>query len=203
MRKHLADFFVCPTLLLASVPTTTNGAAGFWEVTPTQSVERLLLKSLVDLGWEAFLTDDTKSIRWERVVVSGHSQGASHAAYLSVARKVRAAVLFSGPQEHPATSGWLGMGPPTLRRAVYAMHEECGDAPADTAAFCYLFPMRMRKNLEAMGLRPGFIGNSSGFVVVDFEPLLMEGRAFHDSTALQTKAPPPVVALWKAVLGEI
>ena len=202
MRKHLADFFVCPTLLLA-VPTTTNGAAGFWEVTPTQSVERLLLKSLVDLGWEAFLTDDTKSIRWERVVVSGHSQGASHAAYLSVARKVRAAVLFSGPQEHPATSGWLGMGPPTLRRAVYAMHEECGDAPADTAAFCYLFPMRMRKNLEAMGLRPGFIGNSSGFVVVDFEPLLMEGRAFHDSTALQTKAPPPVVALWKAVLGEV
>ena len=149
------------------------------------------------------MTDDAKSIRWERVVVSGHSQGASHAAYLSVARKVRAAVLFSGPQEHPATSGWLGMGPPTLRRAVYAMHEECGDAPADTAAFCYLFPMRMRKNLEAMGLRPGFIGNSSGFVVVDFEPLLMEGRAFHDSTALQTKAPPPVVALWKAVLGEI
>ena len=185
------------------MPTTTNGAAGFWEVTPTQSVERLLLKSLVDLGWEAFLTDDSKSVRWERVVVSGHSQGASHAAYLSVARKVRAAVLFSGPQEHPATSSWLGMGPPTLRRAVYAMHEECGDAPADTAAFCYLFPMRMRKNLEAMGLRPGFIGNSSGFVVVDFEPLLMEGRAFHDSTALQTKAPPPVVALWKAVLGEI
>ena len=53
----------------------------------------------------------------------------------------------------------------------------------------------LRDNLEAMGLRAGYIGvNVSGFVVEDFDPLLYEGRAYHDSVALNPKAPPPVEA---------
>ena len=71
------------------------------------------------------------------------------------------------------------------------------------AAYCGLFPRLLRTNLEAMGLVAGYIGNHSGYVVVDFEPLLQEGRSHHDSVALHAKAPPPVKALWKALLGEI
>ena len=193
--------------VLFGTPTTAEGAGGLWDVPAEQSVESLLVGALQELGWAHFLTADGARVRWERVVVSGHSQGASHAAYLSVARKVRAALLFSGPQEHPdAAAGWLSAAAAdsTLRRAVYALHEECGDAPVDRGSYCAaLFPQRLRRNLEAMGLRSGYVGNVSGYVVVDYNPLLHEGRYFHDSTARQDKAPPPVESLWRTVLGEM
>ena len=87
---------------------------------------------------------------------------------------------------------------------MYALKEECGDEPADTSSYCATqLPQLMRRNLEAMGLQRGLVGNVSGYVVVAFEPLLLEGRAFHDSVALQAKAPPSVAGLWKALLGDM
>ena len=143
-------------------------------------------------------------MRWEKVVVSGHSQGASHAAYLSVARQVRAAVLFSGPQEAVECASWLGWGAPTLRRAIYAAKEECGDEPADRASYCAsVQPKLMRRNLAAMGLQRGYLGNRSGYVVVDYVPLLGEGRAFHNHVALSSHAPMAVRALWKTLIGDL
>ena len=114
-------------------------------------------------------------------------------------------MLFSGPQEHPDATGWLARARTdgVLRRAVYSLKEECGDAPADTASFCALFPHRLRTNLLEMGLAAGVLGNVSGFVVVDIPPLLNEGVAHHYSVALENKPPPPVVAMWKALIGEL
>ena len=189
--------------VLFGKPTTANGAAGLWDVSVAQSVTGLLTAALQQLEWSQYLTADGSTVRWDRVVVSGHSQGASHAAYLSVAKRVKAAVLFSGPQETPECASWLGQGAPTLRRAVYALKEECGDEPEDTASFCARYPKRLRKNLDAMGLTPGYVGNHSGYVVVDYPPLLNEGRSHHDSVALQNKASAPVEALWKAMLGKL
>jgi len=37
--------------------------------------------------------------RWENIVISGHSQGASHTAYLAQTRKLAGATLLSGPQD--------------------------------------------------------------------------------------------------------
>ena len=148
-------------------PSSTNGAGGVWDVPANQSVASLLAYALRSLEWEAFLDSDGRGgIRWDRVVVSGHSQGASHAAYLSTVVRVRAAVLLSGPQEAPECAGWLSSGPPTLRRAVYALKEECGDEPEARDSWCATaHPKLLQANLEAMGLRRGYLGNHSGYVV--------------------------------------
>ena len=185
--------------------STISGASSLWDVPRNESVAALVADALEKLGWSQFLhtAGKTSSVRWDRIVVSGHSQGASHAAYLSTAVAVRAAILFSGPQEVPAcSSGWLRKGPPTLRRAAYAMREECGDKPAINTSYCAAFPRLLERNLEAMGMDRGDVGMAqSGYVVLDFEPLIAEGRSFHDSVALQAKAPPPTAAMWKALLG--
>ena len=76
--------------------------------------------------------------------------------------------------------------------------------PLAPRSYCAsLLPMLMRDNLEAMGMRKGYVGNISGYVVVDYPPLIHEGRAFHDSVVLHDKAPPPVKALWKTLLGQL
>ena len=188
--------------VLFGVASTDAGGGGLWDVPHNQSVAHLAASALQELQWSDFLTPDGR-VRWEHVVVSGHSQGASHAAYLSVVVPVRGAVLFSGPQEAPeCAEGWLTAGAPTLRRAVYALHEECGDQPKVTS-YCSTHPHLLRRNLEQMGLARGLVGNQSGYVVVDFPPMIDEGRAHHDAVALTGHAPPPVEAIWKTLLARL
>ncbi len=68
-------------------------------------------------GWGEYLVGD--EINWERIVVSGLSQGAGMAAYIAKHHLVKRVVLFSGPwdvtspNKHPAP--WLtesGLTPP-------------------------------------------------------------------------------------------
>jgi hypothetical protein len=197
--------------VLFGAPTTASGGGHLWDVPANQSVSYLLEASLRELGWVSFLNGTAgggspSALRWDRIVVAGHSQGASHAAYLSTILPLRAAVLFSGPQEVPACSrGWLRRTPatPMLRRAVYALREECGDEPALNQSYCGRFPYLLRRNLDAMGMTRGYLGAHSGYVVVDFEPLVADGRSHHNSIALSNAAPPPTTALWKALLGRL
>ena len=81
--------------------------------------------------------------------------------------------------------------------------QECGDAPALNASYCSRFPRLLSRNLEAMGLTRGDVGATSGYVVSDYEPLVADGRSHHNSVALKSAAPPPVTALWKALLGRL
>ena len=242
--------------VLFGASTTKKGASGLWEVSANQSVAYLLEAALRELQWGQFL-NGSAGVRWDRIVVAGHSQGASHAAYLSTRKPLRGAVLFSGPQEVPeCSSGWIGdaAAMPMLRRAVYSLKEvraraatsstappppppttipkqcvlqplrkrsdahirrmfvqpplstrsqECGDAPALNASYCSRFPRLLSRNLEAMGLTRGDVGATSGYVVSDYEPLVADGRSHHNSVALKSAAPPPVTALWKALLGRL
>ena len=135
-----------------------------------------------------------------------HSQGASHAAYLSTVRRLRAAVLLSGPQELPGTTaGWIHAAAArdgVLRRAAYALREACGDEPADPTQFCTRAPRALRANLQKLGVPPvdALVRNRSGFVVTDLAPLLEEHRfAHHDSTAVDEQAPPEMRAVWSAL----
>jgi len=122
-------------------------------------------------------------------------------------------VLLSGPQECPECArGWLRGGPPTLRRAAYARREECGDEPYNAKSYCAARhpaqPGRgglQRRNLDAMGLSPGLLGNGSGYVVLDFAPLDIgsRGRSHHESVALGEQAPTGVVALWKTLFAAL
>jgi hypothetical protein len=49
-----------------------------------------------DEGWGTYR--DSGAVRWDRVVVSGHSQGAGHAAFIGRLHRVARAVLFSGTE---------------------------------------------------------------------------------------------------------
>ncbi len=53
-------------------------------------------------GWASY-RDGQGAVRWHRVVVSGHSQGAGHAAFLGRLQRVARAVLFSGTEPAPWT----------------------------------------------------------------------------------------------------
>lgn len=53
-------------------------------------------------GWGAF-RNANGTLRWDRVVVSGHSQGAGHAAFIARLERVAQVVLFSGTEPAPWT----------------------------------------------------------------------------------------------------
>lgn len=103
------------------------GATGCHELVRREIIQGFDLSSLVDVdfdssifnrldrllahlesiaageGWDAY-RDDAGILRWDRVVVSGHSQGAGHAAFIAKLKKVSRAVLFSGTEPAPWTS---------------------------------------------------------------------------------------------------
>jgi hypothetical protein len=58
-----------------------------------------------DEGWDAY-RDAAGEVRWQSVVLSGHSQGAGHAAFISRFERIARAVLFSGTE--PAA--WTQLG---------------------------------------------------------------------------------------------
>jgi hypothetical protein len=159
--------------VLFGAPSAAEGG-GLWDLAEAEAVVPLLRENVRRLGWEGMFLTMSGEVDWSRVVVSGHSQGASHAAYLSTRVRVRAAVLFSGPQEGPNCSAWVRDAPQVLRRATFSAHEECGDAPEagpEQASYCATFsPGSLAKNLRAMGLTPGFLGNESGYVVTGRQP---------------------------------
>ena len=145
--------------------------------------------------------------------MSGHSQGASHAAYLSVARPVLAAVMLSGPQDcAECVRSWAGEAAtqPTLRRAAYALREGCGDAPDDRGEYCPTHnPGALRRNLGAMGLARGMLGaNASGYVQTDFAPHLAAAaprpnRVHHKSVAKAEWASSASAAVWAILFDDI
>jgi predicted esterase len=83
---------------------------------------RALVKSDPDHGWDQYLDGDQP--RWERIVVSGLSQGAGMAAYIAKHHAVRRVVLFSSPWDvtgadhHPAP--WLSATSQTPPERWYA-----------------------------------------------------------------------------------
>lgn len=50
-------------------------------------------------NWKQFLTDDTKDLRWEKVILSGISHGSTTAARMAKHVKVDRVVMFSGPRD--------------------------------------------------------------------------------------------------------
>jgi hypothetical protein len=73
--------------------------------TPSESVENRLVKLLKYLerkdpggGWDRYLQGDQPA--WSRIVIGGHSNGASMAAYIAKARGVARVFLSSSPIDH-------------------------------------------------------------------------------------------------------
>lgn len=82
------------------------------KVSHADSIENRLIKVLQynhtlysDEGWNMFLTDDFQ-LKWDLIVVGGHSQGAGHAAYLAKNHVLAGVIMFGGPGDFV-----LGHGP--------------------------------------------------------------------------------------------
>ena len=63
-----------------------------------------------DQNWGQYLTS-SNTLQWDKVIVSGHSQGAGHAGYLGKKNAVDRVVMFSGPNDYSSfyesPANWL------------------------------------------------------------------------------------------------
>lgn len=73
-------------------------------------------------NWNEFIRGD--KIRWDHIIVAGHSQGSGHAAMLGKMFKVDRVLIFSGPQDYLVDLGepspWLSMKSATPEDRYYA-----------------------------------------------------------------------------------
>lgn len=196
-----------------AVARSRGASKGLWNIDEHLSVASLLLAALKSAKWGSkFISlDDTGSegVSWSKVIISGHSQGAGIAAFMS--HKLRlAAVLFSGPQDCTnCSSNWLaGMSEQrdVTRRALFSEHEECGPEPLAPSSFCEA--NLLTRNLVKMGFRTPFsrwdgesdIQKLSNPVVVSrARPRCDSGRLYHNSVATNSCASDDIVPLWKAL----
>lgn len=78
-------------------PMPSASRAYIESIQDSYNVEALLVKVLQELGWSEYITAGVPD--WSKIVISGHSQGASHASYIAYKRDVKGALLLSGPQD--------------------------------------------------------------------------------------------------------
>ena len=75
-------------------------------------------------GWGGYLDGDKPE--WKKIIITGHSQGSGHAAYIAKTHEVARVVLFSGPydgidlQTKPQMANWLSWPTKTPMDRWYA-----------------------------------------------------------------------------------
>jgi len=76
----------------------------------TENLLKYLVLEYPGQNWEQYLTA-SNTLRWDKIIVSGHSQGAGHAGYLGKENSVNRVVMFSGPNDYStffeAPANWL------------------------------------------------------------------------------------------------
>jgi len=184
---------------------------GLWDVEQDDSVRSLVLGVLRAVEWGAsFIDSGSGDVAWDKVIISGHSQGAGHAAYMSYAKDIDM-VLFSGPQDCEAcATPWLKQmqNSTAHRRVLFHKHEECGPSPIRPKSYCE--PDLMLKNLASMGLRSvpvtwngGLVPDVLEIVISNAKPSCSNDlrRAYHASVAINGCAPldQNITALWTAL----
>jgi pimeloyl-ACP methyl ester carboxylesterase len=117
-------------------------------VAPRNSVLGRLKPALAHLrsadpkgGWGRYLDDG--AIRWDRVVLAGHSQGGGESAYIAHIHRVRGALLFGAPiiTDGAVAATWLSTPGRTPESRIYAF-----DNTSDR------FWPRIRASWERLGL---------------------------------------------------
>ena len=107
---------------------TGSPQTAFVSVNAANSVDNRLEKALAYLdaqypeeGWSQFL-DDEGGIKWKKIAVGGHSQGAGHAAMIAKLRFVDRVVLLSGVTDGVSNTGasWVTPGETPADR-IYAL----------------------------------------------------------------------------------
>jgi len=99
------------------------------EIAPQNSITGRLTLLLSHLnqqqpgqGWNTYL-DEQNQVRWDRVVMGGHSQGSGHSGYMALKIALHGAVLLSGPQDDAEVpSYWVDEKTWATTRVVAAKH---------------------------------------------------------------------------------
>jgi pimeloyl-ACP methyl ester carboxylesterase len=126
-----------------------GAAAAVNDLTPDEGAFERIARTVLYLaegdasgGWEAFidrtkLPDAEAAIRWESILVAGHSQGGGHAALVAKRQRVGRVVMLASPCDGDgmSVSGWLSssMGwktEPSRMRGLWSMGDTtCRRAP--------------------------------------------------------------------------
>ena len=203
-------------MLFGEASSNFRGASqDIWNVKPCDSIVSLINKTLHCVEWGKLFLKRSPGISslgldWEKIVISGHSQGAGHAAYLSYKKDIPA-VLFSGPQDCAnCCRRWLQKMATqnVIRRALFHLNEECGPNPIDPKSECE--PNLMLTNLKIMGMNgPEFYWNNNSSIPERLEtvinmspPTCEEGRTYHNSVALDKCASENIENLWIALFSK-
>ena len=110
------------------------------QITPADSIERRVARGLryletlqPEAGWGDFLEDDDQP-RWQDIVLTGHSHGASTAALIGKVRPLNRIVMLAGPYD--LDQAWLAETPLTSVDRYYGF-SHVGDQqhPGHLAAF--------------------------------------------------------------------
>ncbi|HEY4269723.1 MAG TPA: hypothetical protein VGM94_16195 [Galbitalea sp.] len=120
----------------------------FSAVNPANSIVTRLTSALARLQtkdpggeWSRFV--DASGIRWNRIVVAGHSQGGGEAAYIAHIHRVRGALMFSSPvdSDHDIHAAWMAHPGATPASRLYGL-VDTGD----------MFYRRVLASWQAMGM---------------------------------------------------
>lgn len=78
-------------------------------------------------NWGQYIST-SNTPRWDKIIVSGHSQGAGHAGYLAKKNEVNRVVMFSGPNDYSAffevSANWLSESGETAVSKHYSLLHE-------------------------------------------------------------------------------
>jgi hypothetical protein len=110
---------------------TGKDVSSLVSVDPANSLEARLLNALKFLAvndkarWGKYLKG--ADVAWDKVVLSGHSQGSGHAAYLSKIHGVKGVFMLAGPQdrfEDGRAVPWLAVPSKTSTKQYYSLLHE-------------------------------------------------------------------------------
>jgi hypothetical protein len=106
------------------------------------SIENRLSKLLIYLrqtypgkGWEQYLENDSVIV-WQKIIVSGHSQGGGHAGFISKQKEVARVVMFAAADVLPLLgrrADWVTMPGPTPPERYFGFIHELDESIPLTA----------------------------------------------------------------------
>lgn len=110
---------------------TGNDVSNLVKVDKINSLESRIFHLLKFLAkseparWAPYISG--KDIRWNKVILAGHSQGSGHAAYLAKIHPAKGVVMLAGPQDRFAdgrTVGWLARKSETSPTKYFSLLHE-------------------------------------------------------------------------------
>lgn len=204
----------CARKFRAEIAFGTDGSP-LVSVNATNSIENRLKKLLDYLvqkdpgnNWNQYLENGT--VAWSKTILSGHSQGAGHAAYIAKIKAVNRVIMFSGPNDfHNAANApfnWLFFPSATPAASYFAFLHQRDEANPFA---------EQRQNVQALGLAaptltdnltPPFGNANSLYTNLEPSNTNPPGAPYHGSTVTDRFTPlvggvPRHSTVWNYMLG--